>query len=493
MQLKNRQKAILQMLLNHAAPLHGFELAQSIGSTTRTLRQDISTINLVFNNYHLQIQSSPSKGYWIDEADKLQFSTYIKQMMEDIIPANQNQRELATCFYLLEHDQEFISMGLLAELFYVSKTTISNTMKHIEEIIQASKGLELVVSSTKGLQIIGSEYHKRNLYSSIILLFYEMEGVFINQYIQAKYDISHNFTTLFEVLMNYFGDQNIMLTNKSLMITTNELLITAFRMKEMHRSIDINFIHDDKDTLPFQDIEDLLNIIFSANEKKYLNHLVKKKRTYNEYKQYDVAMDEIPHTILQEFYEKIEKDFHLDFFNQRKLTEHITAMIYYHQAITHSDNPMLSSMKENHPFAYTIASLMDPILLKYTSRSMHQSELDALTARISVILDADIKQFQTVILTNQSTSLTELLVSELTLYVGENIKLLGIYPFYKVTSIANLSSIDFILATTREKVMADTDIIYIHPILNMEDIMKINHYIQTHLPSYCGIQKKENL
>ncbi len=177
-----------------------------------------------------------------------------------MIPANQNQREIAICFYLLEHDYEYTSMGLLADLFYVSKTTISNTIKHIEEIVIASKGLQLSISAKKGLRILGSEYAKRNLCSSIILLFYELEGTYINRYIVENYDELHNFETLYQILISYLMQIKIMLTNKSLMIITNELLISAYRNCILQKNIEAAADSSASINLPFDEIEKLLKL-----------------------------------------------------------------------------------------------------------------------------------------------------------------------------------------------------------------------------------------
>ncbi len=48
MQINQRQKSLIQLLLSYSKPLHGSEISQRINTTTRTLRQDIATINTFF-------------------------------------------------------------------------------------------------------------------------------------------------------------------------------------------------------------------------------------------------------------------------------------------------------------------------------------------------------------------------------------------------------------------------------------------------------------
>lgn len=482
MQLNKRQKDIIQLLLDHSAPLHGTRITERLGFSTRTLRQDILTINSFFKKAHTPIKSSPNKGYWIDDADKSVFFSYMDLEKDSLIPVSQNQREIAICFYLLEHDQEYVSMGLLADLLFVSKTTVFNTVKNIQTIIPASGNLVLSVSSQKGLLLTGSEESKRNFYASLLLLFYESEIEFINKYITTKYDPFGYRQSLSEILTDYFVKHHILMTTKSLMMIRNEILIAAFRIKTMNKSID-SCSYQGAPLLPFAPLEHLMDVSLSEDEKKYWNRLVKKKRTYSEKED---AFDIKPSDIIQEYYSTIQENFGLDLFSQGNLTEHIDAMLYYHPMITLSDRSALNHMKEMYPYAYKLASAMDPIIESHTGKGLAESELDALTARISVILDNNMRRFNVLIITNQSTSLTELLQTRLDLAFGNLISVIGVCPFYKVSASPTTYSVDFVLATSREKFPIDSDVIYINPVLNIEDIVKITTYLNEHLPSYCG-------
>lgn len=484
MQMNNRQRKLIQLLLDHYSPIHGNDIANYLGTTTRTLRQDIFYINDILKKQNIKINSSSSKGYWINESDKHTISSYIHMQKDDLIPTNQNQREIATCFYLLEHDNDFVSMGLLADLFYVSKTTISNTVKNIEDIILASKGLTLNISLKKGLLLTGTEFYKRNLYSSIILLFYELEGSFINRYIQQKYDTNHCMHILYDTLMEYYSQQKFMLTNKSLMITIYELVITSFRINEKKYIHSLEHIHTGSDMFPFPEIEVQLHTSFSENDRMYLNQLLRKKRTYSLDDKLNTSNDQ-PDMITQEFYLEVFNKYHLDLNPQKKLTEHINTMIYYHQA-THAESFNNNDIKLSHPYAYKIACLMNPIIEKYTQLPLSLSELNSLTARISVILDNNIKKFNVIILTNQSTSMTELLESKLQLYFRQLLNIIGIYPLYQVSTLNINSTIDFILSTSREYTSNCCDVIYISSVLSTEDLTQIVKHINHHLPSVSG-------
>ncbi len=64
--------------------------------------------------------------------------------------------------------EDYISMSMLSEQLYVSKTTISNTLKELKEIIKKSAGVYLEISHVKGIRIIADEEQKRALISKLI-------------------------------------------------------------------------------------------------------------------------------------------------------------------------------------------------------------------------------------------------------------------------------------------------------------------------------------
>ena len=310
-----------------------------------------------------------------------------------------------------------------------------------------------------------------------------MKGTYINRYIVENYDELHNFETLYQILMSYLTQIKIMLTNKSLMIITNELLISAYRNRIQQKNIEAAVDSSASIDLPFDDIERLLKLKFSEYDKQYLNQLVAKKRRYNAINTNEEAIDVLTNKIIDEFYEAALLSFGLQLHQQQPLTEHLSAMIYYHTTVTHSEFNDLINLKLTHPFAYQVASLMNPIIKKYTDKLLTENELNSLTARLSVILDGNIKKLNIIILTDLSTSLTELLKTELNLYFGQLLTISGIYPLYRAAAAANHDQIDLILATSREASLQGYDILHISPVLTMDDTMKIFAYIRNHVPS----------
>lgn len=485
MQIHNRQKEIIYILLHRTIPIHGTDLAKLISSSTRTIRQDVSTINtLLLRDHKIKIHSNSNKGYWIKEEDKHAFICFSNQIIEEITPTNQNQREIFICFYLLEHDNEFTSMGVLADLCFVSKTTISNTIKNVSEIVQAAKGLELTVSTKKGLQLSGTEFSKRNLYSSVILLFYEIEREYMNRYIQRVYDTLHVTQSLHILLMNYFTNHKILLTSKSLSITMNEILIIIYRIKTLHKSIESK--HDKSSiSLPFKEIETLVDVKLSESEKVYFKNVLKKKRSYSEHVS-EASLVNHSNKIIQEYYSYMKLNYNLDFYQEEKLTEHINTMLYFHDTLIHLDYNSFNKTKENYPFAFQLALHMNAIITNYTYKELNEAELDSLTARMAVILDRNIGKMKTIIVTNQSTSLTELLETRLQLFFGQFLLIMNIYPSYQVSSIDEIASFDVIITTSREITITNKNVLYVSPFLDHDDMLRIISFIKTRVPSYGG-------
>ena len=60
-----RQHEILSIVLNQANGIKGTSLAELLGVTDRTIRNDIAAVNRILKTYNCMISSSQQNGYYI--------------------------------------------------------------------------------------------------------------------------------------------------------------------------------------------------------------------------------------------------------------------------------------------------------------------------------------------------------------------------------------------------------------------------------------------
>lgn len=63
--LSERQKKVLSIILDNPKGIKGAVLAEKLHVTTRTVRNDIASINMTLMNSHCMIQSSKRAGYFV--------------------------------------------------------------------------------------------------------------------------------------------------------------------------------------------------------------------------------------------------------------------------------------------------------------------------------------------------------------------------------------------------------------------------------------------
>ncbi|MEW8973444.1 MAG: HTH domain-containing protein [Tissierellaceae bacterium] len=167
-----RQKKIFLYLLNSDIGLSGNELSRSFNVSTRTIRSDIKFLNKIIEKYNIIINSSNHEGYYIPKEQRLTGLSIIDKVFEEEnsimkIPNTPSER-FAFIIFKLSFSTDYISMEELANLIFVSKTTIYLDIKDINKELKKYQFLELGISPIKGLKLLGDERAKRLLIFNVL-------------------------------------------------------------------------------------------------------------------------------------------------------------------------------------------------------------------------------------------------------------------------------------------------------------------------------------
>ncbi len=124
-----RQRQILNILFEATDYLTGNEISKRLNVSSRTIRNDISAINLALADDNITILSKHSFGY------KLQFenSTLIKQYLkanESYLSRTERIRHIA---YVLCNRHDPVDLDILADAMYISRTTLDNDLSAFKD------------------------------------------------------------------------------------------------------------------------------------------------------------------------------------------------------------------------------------------------------------------------------------------------------------------------------------------------------------------------
>ncbi|MBP1157416.1 MULTISPECIES: BglG family transcription antiterminator [unclassified Paenibacillus] len=160
MNVSNRQRQILELLLNRKDEITAGEIAADIKVSTRTVHRELLELENVLAAYDVSLHKKSGIGIQIQaESEQLDALKRSLSNMNTVEYSADERKALMLCT-LLEADEP-VKLFSLAHNLQVTVPTISSDLDDLEEWIQKS-GLTLVRRRGYGVQLNGPEANKRN-------------------------------------------------------------------------------------------------------------------------------------------------------------------------------------------------------------------------------------------------------------------------------------------------------------------------------------------
>lgn len=165
MKLTKRQIELLVCLANTKSWINSEKLSESVHTNKKTVQTEIKSILEIYPD-KIKIESNKRKGYRLlfilpDLQEKIAL-----EMGKHQIYSSMNFRVSTIILYLL-FQEEHVSMQKLADVFFLSKTAVSNEVKTIQRWVDRNEKLMLDISNQKGLKIIATE-NMRRIFASVV-------------------------------------------------------------------------------------------------------------------------------------------------------------------------------------------------------------------------------------------------------------------------------------------------------------------------------------
>lgn len=153
----NKQKKLIEILLQSEKVVTGKELSYLIGVSPKTIRNYISAINSIESNCII----SSNKGYVIDR----EIAQKIMNQKENSLPENQKERALFILKRLLQVNTK-VDLNDLSDELLVSIETVKNDFIVVKEKVTANN--LFIIQTNNLVWIEGSERDKRKLLSNLL-------------------------------------------------------------------------------------------------------------------------------------------------------------------------------------------------------------------------------------------------------------------------------------------------------------------------------------
>lgn len=497
--MKERSVSILNRILVSTLPVRTDSLQKEFKVSSRTIRNDILTINDFLASIHLPIiQSIRSQGFFLnlsDEEGKVLQSELSNEDKTDYLDRKERILDLILDL-ALGKGKVFLHSK---ETFYgVSKSTIDEDMRQIRQEL-AFYPLDIISHPKRGLLLAGSEAAIRIMLYSLLSPEITKIGRAVSSH--KSRIISYYIPSETILKINEIFDRTI-LTVEDDIHRTHFILFTCIWLLRVKRGVEVSQEDLSKDAAAkTADVDHYLKavcqefaIVPSALEKQYIHSIL---QSFN-IKKNDSPINWIQLQILTiQLINFVEEETKIPFNRkdgvlQQGLYRHIVSMVARVKNNIQLTNPLTERIKQSYGSIYQAVGTFARQLEKMLGCKIIDDEIAFLTIYFSTTL-SEINQdnkywYRAVVVCNHGTATAKLL--------AENLK-----EFFNIEVFAILNSreIDIIDKLDVDLVFSTVNIAYHNkPVLVLDSIiqedtkLRINHFLQTNQKARRVTQKKED-
>lgn len=475
--MNKRQIKLARLLIEHDEFLPASFYSKKLSVSTKTVFQDLETLRLFIQPYSVEIERLPSLGIHLSGEHSAK-SNFLKELeselsQDQLSPVNRRVKIIQSVFF----EEDNPTLESLAEQYLVSKTSLYNDLKIINEII-VSTGIE-IISNNDGLTSQGAENeiqlavkqlvkHFSNLIEekSVNAKFYHF---FEKQLVDIVSKILHkNFRELTENVSDYYMES---------LLTT--LLVQC-------RRIQMGYHVEGEDDYLFSSIrymetfvvandmserlaqETVLN--FSEADKDYLSRQLFAHRVTTEVKASDEKYVDLVYRLISRMSKIVKIDLNQDEHLFNSLLYHIPAMILRLKRGIHIENPLLENIRDQYSELFSIVWYALVIVEQQYNVILNDDEISFILIHFQIALDRQSKANNIVIVCQYGMSSAQFIYSKVRKFIPahDNVEISTLERFNK----SDKENIDLIISSI-DIPQSKTPFVKVTPLVSNQDYIKI--------------------
>ena len=493
---------IIKIILNSKEPVTVDYIADSLRVSNKTIRNDLKKVEEYVTKEGLILVKKPGSGISIEgeEYKRLGLINSIKGDVETIEPFCPEDRKNYILKRLFMSDENVTIKELAAEL-YVSRVTIHKDLEYVEAWL-SEYNLKLLKKTNYGVEIVGQEEAWRKAVANLIavtkendelkeLLYKDYSGrVDYKTIVKLKELINIDFNQLERIVINAETKLKFKFSDEAFI---SLIIHIAISIKRLQHNKDINLSKDVLLTLMEKeeysvavDIADYVQQHFKVklpqSEIGYITlHLLGAKMQQDKDKDYTLNLfndeDELSNIMSKEIIDRIQKTLYIDLSKDKQLINglilHLRPTINRLKYGLTLRNPLIDEIKENYPEIYGATWMTSTIFQKYLGVKISEEEIGYIALHIAASVEREKKPLSALVVCTSGIGTSQLLAVRLKKHFTE-IEIVDVVSFISLNEEA-LKDIDIIISTVPME--ADKPIITISPLLNQNDIRRLDEFI----------------
>lgn len=477
--LNQRQISILLEFCKHTDEFFTASyFADKLKVSLRTIQADMREIKRELSDETCaRLVSKSSKGSCIEVLDHDEFSAYVNSLYQQYTTSSLNYptTRINKLLLMLLNRHRAISMIDVEDEFYISRSTLLNDLKKVEEILQEYQ-LELLKSSNK-IMIEGYEINKRRCLAKQDLYLAHVKNEYGVRYIDER-----NISKLKNILTEVFVDFKYHIMDTEFNNTIMYLNIMICRMEEGFyiQPDELKIAEDlgkeyELSSAVFERISSRFFIRVTDEEKKIFSLYLKSQGNNRDSDTISAEMDEFVSRAFAQIYENFEIDFSNNINLKITLSLHCMSLRIRLQYDMQMKNEMVGYIRETFPLGYDIASYFAFLFGQEYGKKVSKDEIGLIAIHFySTLMEMNIRDGRRKILIISSSKPSMSLLTKQTLlrWFSDSVSTVDFVNPMEMTE-DMLDEYDIFLTTEKKEFYEKGLAMYIAPFPTKHDYMNI--------------------
>ncbi|MEK3837385.1 BglG family transcription antiterminator [Paenibacillus sp. FSL R7-0128] len=489
-----RQTTILRLLLAADAPLNGKFLAERNNVTSRTTRSDIHSLNRILKQHGAEVEPVHGIGYQLRIQDDSLFREWLAGQLRDEKPVNyaNPDNRVNKIIHLMFTANGYIRSEELADMMYVSKSTLQNDLKEVKKKLELYH-ITVEAKPHHGLRIRGDEMKIRFGMSELL---FDRENIHSDSmYVNLFSFLEHDLTVIRSSVTKHVQNYGVELSDTGLNNLIIHIAIACQRIKNDHNIIELpgehHFMEQKQEYEAAKtivtDIEKLLSLKFPETEITYITmHLLGTKllsavgtdereiTRWVDKDTYQYAMD-----IMKAIESKLKLGISGDPELLKSLCLHLRPALNRIRYGMSLRNPMLESIQSTYPLAFQGGVIAGMVIQQKMGRHVSENEIGYLALHIGAAMERRRESYppkRCIIVCSSGVGSARLLFHKLRIQFGVRLDIVDTVGYYKLAH-TDLDNIDLIISTVPIALDISVPVINVNSLLGNSDLMRIEQAI----------------
>ena len=435
------------------------DIASTINVSERTIRTDISNLNDYLIDKNAKIKLIRQKGYILDCEDEKKiidwWGNFNKTEGYSLLGSLKERQNYL--FALLLNELKYYSVYELMEHLCISKNTLYMYLKNIRKTL-SNYNLKLINNTNTGFKVIGTEYDKRKAILDLFLIndlqsylvgFTDLEKLFLSNIdLDLLNTLESKHLYSLQLLNSDFYHKNIISTIALAIarvkegLTINEISIEVPKL--MDHALDAIYLF-------LKEIENSFSITLPINEINYfiLTLSINVPRLIKNPKNHPSESSIIVDELLTSIYETSNLDWTKDKILFEDLVNHIENFIKISSIDKERKNPILSTIINSFPFAYSLSLTHLGVIGKKYNIFFSEDEVGYIALHIAGAIErhkAKTQQLNVIIVCGGGFAMSKIIESKINKKFPNKFNIKKTYS-YAEFQLANISDIDLTITT----------------------------------------------